>query len=426
MAGKRLRISPADRDEWLHRCAELRDGLGDGVPFVLILVVMTLSAERVRGRGVMGHWRNPSIGRPARPVVTAALTFVIGVAAMILLHGSDRVALMASVVWVCLCLSLVVLTGYVGQVSLAQMSFAGISAFMLSHLSQNWGVPFPFSLLLAAAAAVPVGLLIGLPALRVRGVNLAVITLAAAAAIDALVFNPAWFSGGLGGRTVPPPTIFGLNLGVAGANSYPRVVFGVFLLVIVTLVGLSVARMRGSATGRMLIAVRSNERAAAAAGIRVAPAKLFAFALSAFIAGLGGGLLGYLQGTVSAPTFATFTSLTLLAIAYVPGIGRVAGAVIAGLLMSANGLFVNFLNEHLSIGQYQTIVVGIALALTAIKNPDGVARELASATREPGRWLGAVRDRVVSVRWAPGPGASAPPAGAPDPAPVHPTEAGRS
>jgi ABC-type branched-subunit amino acid transport system permease subunit len=254
-------------------------------------------------------------------------------------------------------------------------------------------------------------------------VNLAVITLAAAAAIDALVFNPAWFSGGLGGRSIPPPTIFGLNLGVASGNSYPRVVFGVFLLVIVTLVGLSVARMRGSATGRMLIAVRSNERAAAAAGIRVAPAKLFAFALSAFIAGLGGGLLGYLQGTVSAPTFATFTSLTLLAIAYVAGIGRVAGAVIAGLLMSANGLFVNFLNEHLSIGQYQTIVAGIALALTAIKNPDGVASELASATRGPGRWLAAVRDRVVPVRSGRPPAAVA---SAADPAPVQPTEARRS
>jgi len=79
-------------------------------------------------------------------------------------------------------------------------------------------------------------------------------------------------------------------------------------------------------------------------------------------------------------------------------IGRVAGAVIAGLLMSANGVFVNFLNEHLNIGQYQTIVAGIALALTAIKNPDGVASELASAARGPGRWLGAVRDRVVPVR----------------------------
>jgi ABC-type branched-subunit amino acid transport system permease subunit len=375
-----------------------QQGLGDGVPFVLILIVMTLSAQRLRSRGLLGTWHNPSIGRPARPVATAVLTFAAGVVAMFLLHGSDRVALMASVVSICLCLSLVVLTGYVGQVSLAQMSFAGISAFMLSHLSQNWGIPFPFSLLLAALAAVPVGLLIGLPALRVRGVNLAVITLAAAAAMDALVFNPTWFSGGLGGRNVPPPTLFGLNLGVAQGNSYPRVIFGILLLVIVALVGLSVARLRNSPTGRMLIAVRSNERAAAAAGIRVAPAKLFAFALSAFIAGLAGGLLGYLQGTASAPTFATFTSLGLLAIAFVAGIGRVAGAVIAGLLMSANGFFVNFLNEHLSIGQYQTIVAGIALALTAIKNPDGVASELANAARGPGRWLAALRDRVLPAR----------------------------
>jgi hypothetical protein len=81
---------------------------------------------------------------------------------------------------------------------------------------------------------------------------------------------------------------------------------------------------------------------------------------------------------------------------------------------------VNFLNEHLSIGQYQTIVAGIALALTAIKNPDGVASELASATRGPGRWLGAVRDRVVPVRSGDQPPAVA---GAPDPAPAPPTEA---
>src|SRR5205807_6328563 len=127
------------------------------------------------------------------------VVFAAGMVAMFALDGSNRVALMASLVAICLCLSLTVLTGYVGQVSLAQMSFAGIGAFMLSHLSQDWGVPFPFSLLLGALAAVPVGIVIGLPALRVRGVNLAVITVAAAAALDALVFNPTWFSGGLGG-----------------------------------------------------------------------------------------------------------------------------------------------------------------------------------------------------------------------------------
>ena len=101
---------------------------------------------------------------------------------------------------------------------------------------------------------------------------------------------------------------------------------------------------------------------------------------------------------MSPATFAMFNSLTLLAIAYVAGIGRIAGAVIAGVMLSANGLLVTFLTSRSSIGKYQTLVAGIALAFTAIKNPDGLASELASATRGPGRWLAAVRDRVVPLR----------------------------
>jgi ABC-type branched-subunit amino acid transport system permease subunit len=270
-----------------------------------------------------------------------------------------------------------VLTGYVGQVSLAQMSFAGIGAFTLSHLTQGLGVPFPFSLLLAALAVVPIGLLIGLPALRVRGVNLAVVTLAAAAAMDALVFSNSSFSGGLGGRKTGSPSLFGIDLGIAHGRDYPRVVFGILLLVVVTLVGYCVARLRTSATGRMLVAVRSNERAAASVGIRVAPAKLYVFGLSSFIAGLGGALLAYDEGTVSSASFGVQTSLTLLAIAYVAGIGRIAGAVVAGLMFASDGLFVSFLDKTLHVGRYQMIVAGIALAVTAIQNPDGVASELA-------------------------------------------------
>ncbi len=135
---------------------------------------------------------------------------------------------------------------------------------------------------------MPLGLLIGLPALRLRGVNLAVVTLAAAFAIDALLFNDESFSGGLRGRDIPSPTIFGLDLGIAKGDAYPRVIFGVFVLVVVCLVGLLVARLRNAPAGRMFIAVRSNERAASAVGINVARTKLLAFGLSAFIAGLGG------------------------------------------------------------------------------------------------------------------------------------------
>jgi hypothetical protein len=70
-------------------------------------------------------------------------------------------------------------------------------------------------------------------------------------------------------------------------------------------------------------------------------------------------------------------------------------------MMSANGFFVNLLNEHISIGQYQTIVAGVALALTAIKNPDGVAAEIGDGARAPGRWLAEARDRALPVRWFP-------------------------
>ncbi len=374
-----------------------RQGLADGVPFIIILITMTLSARRLGARGSTGTLRNPSLGRPSRPVATSLITFVFGAVLLVALHGSLRAAFMASLITMCMCLSLVVLTGYVGQVSLAQMSFAGVGAFVLSHLSQNLGVPFPFSLIVSALAVVPLGVLIGLPALRVRGVNLAVVTLAAAAAMDALVFSNTGFSGGLGGRSVGSPSPFGLDLGISKGHDYPRIVFGVLLLVIVTFVGYCVARLRTSATGRMLVAVRSNERAAAAVGIRVAPVKLYAFALSSFIAGLGGGLLAYEQGTVSSASFTVQTSLSLLAVAYVAGIGRIAGAVIAGLMFASDGLFVSFLDKTLHVGQYQTIVAGIALAFTAIQNRDGVASEVAGE-KGPAPKLVRLRDRLLPSR----------------------------
>ncbi len=370
-----------------------QQGLSDGAPFVIILITMTLSARRLGARGDSGTWKNPKLGRPSRPLLTSIITFAVGVVILVALQGSLRAAFMSSIITMCICLSLVLLSGFVGQVSLAQMSFVGVGAFILSHLSGDLGIPFPFSLILGALLVVPLGILIGLPALRVRGVSLAVVTLAAAAAMDALVFSNVGFSGGLGGRSVPPPSIFGINLGISDGKVYPTITFGVMLLVIVVFIGYCVARLRTSATGRMMIAVRSNERAAAYVGIRVAPLKLFAFALSAFIAGIGGGLLAYQQGTVSSSSFAVFSSLTVLAITYVAGIGRIAGAVIAGLMFASDGLFVSFLDKVLHVGQYQMIVAGIALAITAIANPNGVASELAGEKGLALRFV-RLRDRI--------------------------------
>jgi ABC-type branched-subunit amino acid transport system permease subunit len=181
------------------------------------------------------------------------------------------------------------------------------------------------------------------------------------------------FAGGLSGLKVPAPTLFGLNIGIRDGSHYPRLVFGAVALAIVCLVGVMVARLRRSPTGRTMIAVRSNERAAAAAGINVARTKLFAFALSAWIAGIGGCLLAYQLTIVSPTTYSSETSLALLAVVMVAGIGRISGAMIAGVMLSSLGLFVEFLNVQLSIGNYQLVVAGLALTITAIVNPNGIA-----------------------------------------------------
>jgi ABC-type branched-subunit amino acid transport system permease subunit len=367
--------------------------IADTLPFVLIIVAMSLRARSALARGENVTEKNPSVARPAHPLMSAAFCLVAGTILLIVLHGSMRNAFISSMTFTCVALSLVLLTGYVGQVSLAQMTFAGVGGFMLGHISNAWGVGFPFSLILGGLCAVPVGLLIGLPALRLRGVNLAVVTLGAAFTADALVFNTQSFAGGLSGLPIKAPHLLGLNLSIAEGHSYPRVVFGIMVLVIVTLLGLLVARLRCGSVGRMLLAVRSNERAAASVGINVAQAKLMAFAIAAFIAGIGGALTGYQQGTLTAEGFSTFVSLGLLAVVYVAGIGRISGAVFAGIMMSSTGLFVTFLDQQFGVGKYQTIVAGVALVVTAIANPDGVMST--STGKGPAVVFFKLRDRVM-------------------------------
>jgi ABC-type branched-subunit amino acid transport system permease subunit len=264
---------------------------------------------------------------------------------------------------------------------------------MLGHISHGWGIGFPFSLIAAGLCAVPVGVIIGLPALRLRGVNLAVVTLGFALAMDAMIFSDLNFVGGSAGLHIAPPHLLGLNLAISQGHAYPRVIFGVLVLAIVILIGLMVARLRRGPAGRMLLAIRSNERAAGAVGINVAQAKLMAFGLAAFIAGIGGGLTGYMQGELTSDSFTAFTSLSLLAIVYVAGVGRISGAVVAGIMFSAAGLMVAFLDIHLSVGKYQAVVAGIALVLTAIQNPDGLT---STATgKGPAVALARLRTRIM-------------------------------
>ncbi|HEY2436601.1 MAG TPA: ABC transporter permease, partial [Solirubrobacteraceae bacterium] len=265
-------------------------GVTEAVPLLVVIAAMVVTGRLIPERGTLSEGRPPKT--PSGRIPVPATSLVLAGAIVLLLFGSAtyQSAVGTSVAFAMLALSLVVIAGYAGQISIAQMTFAGLGGLLLSKAAGTWGIPFPLSVLVAALLVVPIGALVGVPALRVRGINLAVVTFALADAVSAVVFNNAkWTGAGVlaGTAPIPSPSIFSFSLDGfihPGRNA----AFGLIVLVIVALL---VSNLRRSSTGRKLLALRSNERAAAAAGIAVSRTKVQAFAVSAFIAGLGGGIL---------------------------------------------------------------------------------------------------------------------------------------
>lgn len=362
-------------------------GLTQALPFVIIIVVLVLRGKSLPTRGSVETIKLPFAPR-ARHAVPTSLIGGLVVAVILFATTPDwRLAIVNSAVAAVICLSLVVLTGYVGQISLMQMALAGISGFTLSKIADAHHIPFPIGPILGALAAVAVGLIAGVPALRVRGVNLAVVTFAAAVTIQQMVFgNPAW--SGLKGAQVDPPRLFGLKFGPndpwsevfgSGQGALPNPWFGVFCLIVVVLLILAVVNIRGSRTGRHMLAVRANERAAAAAGVSVAGTKILAFGVAAFIAGLGGALSGYRFGSVTADYFGAIPSMLFLAFAYLGGISSVSGAVVGGIIVSG-GVLTTIMSHWLHISDtYTLFLAGLGLITMAIFNPKGVAGALRDA-----------------------------------------------
>ncbi|MCB1003000.1 MAG: ABC transporter permease [Acidimicrobiales bacterium] len=347
-------------------------GLQQGLPFVIILVTMAVKGQTLPSRGTLLVGRFPRAPRPRRVAPTAGVLVGLAALGLLTLDSDGRLAIITTTIAVLVCLSIVVLTGFVGQISLAPLAFAGVAAFTMVKLTDDFGVPFPLAPLLGAVVAAGVGLLAGLPAVRVRGLNLAIVTLAAAVAIEELIFKWDWFTGGLGGSTVPEPTLFGIDLGIsARGDAYPRPAFGLLCLAVVAACGVFVAALRRSPTGLRWLAVRANERAAAAAGVDVARAKLAAFAVSSFLVGLAGSLLAYQRQNLSVSSFTVFQSLGYLAVTYIGGVASIAGALLAGAL--TQGGLVTELTGGDATSQYQFALNGVVLIVVAIVYQDGLA-----------------------------------------------------
>ncbi|MBW6437282.1 ABC transporter permease [Actinoplanes hulinensis] len=346
-------------------------GLGDAVPFVIVVVALVVLGRGIPARGALGTVRMPAVTLPGRPWRAAAPLVAAATLAIGLTSGSWRFGVVTSIIMALIALSLVVLTGYLGQISLASMAFAGTGGFVLSRATMAWNVPFPLSVLLSAGVATLVGVLVGLPALRVRGAQLAVVTLAGAVAVQQAAFaNPALtpFEGNL----INGPTLFGWDLAVRDGTDLTTSAFAATVVITVGVLAMAVVRLLAGSTGQSFLAVRSNERAAAGVGIDVARVKLAGFALSAFLAGVGGCLIGYSRSQLSVESFNVIVGLSVLCMAYVGGITRVSGALIAGLIAPL-GVLYTLLNTTLGLGHYYTLIAACALVLTAVLNPVGIA-----------------------------------------------------
>jgi branched-chain amino acid transport system permease protein len=252
-----------------------------------------------------------------------------------------------------------------------------VSAFVLGHLAIDAGIGFPIGLLIGCFAAVLVGTLAAVPALRMRGVSLVVITTAAAVALDSFWFTNTTWGGGTGGLTIPAPTLLGVNLGTSsqlpfGSRGVPGPVFGIMCVLAVVGLGLLVAALRRSSLGERMLAVRSNERAAATAGVNVARVKILGFAIAALIAGVAGSLYAYSISSVDESSFDIVTGLGFVAFAYVGGITTVAGAAFGGLLVSG-GVFEYVFGNWLGIApEYVFLLGGLGLIANVAMAPEGV------------------------------------------------------
>ncbi|UXX91461.1 hypothetical protein N7U49_02130 [Streptomyces sp. AD2-2] len=353
-------------------------GLASSVPFLFIALVLVARGQALPLRGTFLD-RLPALGTGRVRPIPLALAVVLALGLVSLSTPLWADAITSTLVLSLIILSIIVVTGYAGQVSLAAYALAGTGAFIAGHAAADWGWPFELALLAGVLGTVPIGLLFALPAVRTRGVNLAIITLGLGTTLEAMVFQNTDLSTtpGSDGIAVGSQTLFGISIsGVDHPQRYAAVVLVLF--VAATLV---VANVRRGRTGRRLIAVRANERAAAALGIDVRAAKLYAFGLSSAIAALAGVLTGFRSTSVVFSDFASFDSVTALGLAVIGGVGFLVGPLF-GATFAAGTVGARFGDLVVpGLSEWMPLIGGIILVLTLVGNQDGIGKELGRRIR---------------------------------------------
>ncbi len=358
------------------------------------------TVEVVREPAVSGP-TEPGRRRPGRGRLVGLVLGLV-VAALPLVFGSfasfvgARIAVVAVIG-----LSVTIVTGYAGQLSLMPWTFAGIGVFVAGHAITSWGWPFWFAALLAAAATVPLAVVVGLVAARLRGVHFAIATLTFATAVGATLFAWDAFTGGQRGLAVARPEALGVSL--AGDRAFYVLCLVVALALTWMVLGLQESRM-----GRAMAAVRENEVEAQALGINVVKTKLVAFVLGGIVAGVGGVFHGMLLQQVTRTPYQTpfveLLGVTLVILVVVGGRRSAWGPLV--------GATVIYLQQEVfrTAVFLQFFIAAVAAALflfVVLQAPGGLVQiaryELEQARRDPRRVvprLAAVLLVNVVIIWA--------------------------
>jgi ABC-type branched-subunit amino acid transport system ATPase component/ABC-type branched-subunit amino acid transport system permease subunit len=346
------------------------------VPLVVIVLFLVLGGRSLPDRSIVLQ-RQARLGSgQVRWVVLVPTVVVVAVLLSTLFDEAWIVAVTTSLSAGIILLSIVLVTGYCGQLSLGQYAVAGFGGFVAARLVADLGFPFEFALLGGVLAAIPLGLLFAVTAVRTRGLNLAVVTLALGVACQNLLFNNRAYSGGTDGIKVGPQTFLGLSI---DPFEHPAR-YAILTLLFFVLAALVVTNLRRGRSGRRMIAVRTNERAAAALGVNLAQTKVYAFAVAAGIAALGGVLASFQSTTVILLGFTPQHSVEAVAFVVLGGLGFAMGPI-WGSLFIAGGIGTPFgraVVEALGFDpevttQYVALVGGVFVVLTLILNPDGMA-----------------------------------------------------
>jgi branched-chain amino acid transport system permease protein len=279
-----------------------------------------------------------------------------------------------SAIYALVALSLVILAGWTGQISLGHAAFLGFGTYIGQKLLTA-GVPVPIAVLAVAAFGAVISLALGIPSLRLRGVYLTIVTLAFGAACQRYFFQLESVRG-FRSHTVPRPSVFGIS--TASDKGLYYVVLVVFAIAI-----FMAWNLRRSDTGRTLFAIRDSEEAAQALAVHIAPYKIGAFALSAALATTAGLFYGMLYGATPGPDqFGILQSFFLLALPVVGGLESLWGAVVGGAFLATAQPLVNVFHIRLFLAS------SVALILVALSGYDGVTGMIAALYRS-------VRDAVV-------------------------------